>query len=358
MIRIESIHIHEFRGIRNLKLDLNGQNFAACGPNGTGKSGIVDAIEFALSGDISRLSGAGTGGLSVKTHGPHVDIRNNPQEAFVTLEVVIPSLKNKKATITRSVKLANNPTITPEDHDVLSAFKAVSMHPEFVLSRRELIRYVLSEPGKRSAYVQTLLRLDIIEKIRGILQRIANGSKRDIVILERAEEDTRKSLMTALDIPTMSKIIALASINDRRAVLGLPHLPELDANTSIKDGLISTKTSEPSKIPKAQALLDVASMKRELSVFQTQQFQQICADAIAKGSNLIADQQSLEGITHIAFLNSALEADKGTFCPVCDTAFEEGELRRHIEAKIARLSHLSNQKDSLETSLKPILSLF
>ena len=43
MIRIEKIHIHEFRGIRDLKIELKGQNFAACGPNGTGKSGIVDA---------------------------------------------------------------------------------------------------------------------------------------------------------------------------------------------------------------------------------------------------------------------------------------------------------------------------
>ena len=78
MIRIEKIQIHELRGIRELKLDLRGQNFAACGPNGTGKSGIVDALEFALTGNISRLSGSGTGGLLVKVHGPHVDSRDKP----------------------------------------------------------------------------------------------------------------------------------------------------------------------------------------------------------------------------------------------------------------------------------------
>jgi DNA repair exonuclease SbcCD ATPase subunit len=113
MIRIEKISVHEFRGIRDLTLDLKGQNFAACGPNGTGKSGIVDAIEFALTGSISRLSGSGTGGLSVKEHGPHVDSRNKPQQAYVTLDVVIPSLEGKKATIHRTVKAANAPTITP-----------------------------------------------------------------------------------------------------------------------------------------------------------------------------------------------------------------------------------------------------
>ena len=64
MIRIDKIEIHEFRGIRKLILELKGENFAACGPNGTGNSGIVDAIEFALTGNISRLSGRGTDGLT------------------------------------------------------------------------------------------------------------------------------------------------------------------------------------------------------------------------------------------------------------------------------------------------------
>ena len=52
MIKIEKIHIQKFRGIIDLKVAFKGQNFTICGPNGTGKSGIVDAIEFVLSGDI------------------------------------------------------------------------------------------------------------------------------------------------------------------------------------------------------------------------------------------------------------------------------------------------------------------
>src|SRR3546814_557573 len=102
MIRIERIAIKEFRGIRDLELVMGGQNFAACGPNGTGKSGIVDAIEFALTGSISRLSGEGTGDLSVKQHGPHVDFRSKPEQSMVTLDVSIPSLNGKKVTIHRS----------------------------------------------------------------------------------------------------------------------------------------------------------------------------------------------------------------------------------------------------------------
>ena len=92
MIRVESITIREFRGIRDLTLDFKGNNFAICGPNGTGKSGVVDALEFALTGNVSRLSGEGKGDVSLKQHAPHVDRRNDPDKARVTVQVAIPSL--------------------------------------------------------------------------------------------------------------------------------------------------------------------------------------------------------------------------------------------------------------------------
>jgi predicted ATP-dependent endonuclease of OLD family len=41
VIQVESLDITEFRGIRKLTLNFNGKSFAICGPNGTGKSGVV-----------------------------------------------------------------------------------------------------------------------------------------------------------------------------------------------------------------------------------------------------------------------------------------------------------------------------
>lgn len=79
MIQIEEIEIVEFRGIRHLKRSLGRRSFGIAGPNGTGKSGIVDAIEFALTGNITRLGGAGTAELSVKAHAPHVDASKSPK---------------------------------------------------------------------------------------------------------------------------------------------------------------------------------------------------------------------------------------------------------------------------------------
>ena len=81
MIQIEAIRIIELRGIRELEIKPKRKSFVISGGNGSSKSGVVDAIEFALTGGMSRLAGKGTVGLTVLRHGPHVDRRDGPSVA-------------------------------------------------------------------------------------------------------------------------------------------------------------------------------------------------------------------------------------------------------------------------------------
>jgi chromosome segregation ATPase len=122
MIHIDSLKIEEFRGVRKLELSFDRSNFAICGPNGTGKSGVVDALEFVLTGSISRLTGKGRGDLSVKDHGPHVDSSKSPEKAVVTATVWIPSLQ-KPLTIERTVKNARNPKLVPDTAEMREIIK-------------------------------------------------------------------------------------------------------------------------------------------------------------------------------------------------------------------------------------------
>src|SRR5690348_8134188 len=149
MIKVLKLEARDFRGVRNLTIDFRGENFAICGRNGTGKSGIVDALEFGLTGNISRLSGRGTGDISLKEHAPHVDSRNRPDKATVKLTVRVPNIETP-VTIERSVREPLAPVITPSRPAILEALQQVAIHPEFALSRRELIKYVLSTPGDRA----------------------------------------------------------------------------------------------------------------------------------------------------------------------------------------------------------------
>src|SRR2546426_2754127 len=173
MIRLESAHIEEVRGIRKLDIDFQKGTFAISGPNGSGKSGVIDAIEFGLTGQIGRLTGRGTKGLSVAEHGPHVDKTKFPGAAFVELRVFLPAL-GKSATITRTVSAPTKPKIVPADDDVKAALAEIADHPEITLSRREILRFILIEPTKRSEEIQTILKLDEIGQTRGALNTAQN----------------------------------------------------------------------------------------------------------------------------------------------------------------------------------------
>lgn len=356
MIRIEKITIKEFRGIRDLELTLNGQNFAACGPNGTGKSGIVDAIEFALTGSISRLSGEGTGDLSVKQHGPHVDFRNKPEQSMVTLEVSIPSLKGKKATIHRVVKTAGTPTITPADPDVLAALETVQLHPEFVLSRRELIRYVISKPGDRAKEVQALLRLNDVEKLRVVLQKISNAYTKELPPLERAEKEATTLLGGALGTTQLTKASILAAVNPQRQILGLPLLDDVAPTTSLADGLATAGgAASAQRVPKAQAIADIAAMKAALVMLGSDAFAAQCAALLPGIAELSTDPDVVNGVKRETLINTALELYDDESCPVCDKPFEPEEFTAHLQAKLAHLDEITAKRQALEEQIKPLL---
>jgi len=356
VIRAKKLRIQEFRGIRDLTLDFGGKNFAICGPNGTGKSGIVDALEFVLTGNISRLVGAGTGGLSVKEHGPHVDSRNKPDKAVVTLTVDVPSLQ-KEVTITRSVREAKKPKVVPDTPEVRAVLERVALHPEFTLSRRELIRYVLAEPGKRAKEVQELLRLDEVESVRALLQKIANASEREANTIAEMRDSAAAALRGALVLTKLSAADIVTAANEKRAMLSLPPVPALEANTSIKDGVVSAAAAVPTaRVAKAHAKADIAQIRERLDSLSSAEFSSVVADAVAASSDLTKDEHFLQTASREALLRSALEAFDNQQCPVCDTPWKPEDFRNQLSQKLERFTAVSEQRKVAEQKTRPILT--
>lgn len=354
MIRLDKITISKFRGIIELELEPKGENFAACGPNGTGKSGVVDAIEFALTGNLSRLSGRGTKELSVKQHGPHVDYVKNPEEAWVKLDVTIPSL-GKKASITRTVKAVSAPTIEPKDADVLATFADVKLHPEFVLSRRELIRYIIAEPGDRSDEVQALLRLSDVEKLRGVLNKINNACAKDIAPTERAEKGATQPLLDALGIDKLGKAAVLGAVNPRRAVLGLAPLDDLTATTDLTEGLNPDTEEAVQKVPKAQAAADLTTLRAALLTLCGEDVKARCAKIAGLTAALSGDVDAANDVKRETLLKTALDLYDDEQCPVCDTPQTPDHFAAHLKGKLDHLTEVAQKKVALEAEIAPLV---
>ncbi|MGV2103873.1 AAA family ATPase [Rhizobium sp. 21-4511-3d] len=356
MIRIEKIEIRKFRGIIDLTIEPGGSNFAACGPNGTGKSGIVDAIEFALTGGISRLSGRGTGGLSVKLHGPHVDFRNTPEEASVTLHVTLPSLGGKKARITRTAGSPAYPKIEPSTQDVRNAFHHVAQHPEFALSRRELIRYVLAEPKDRATEVQALLRLEHVEKLRATLFKISNRLSREVSPLKLVDDDARQHFLDAVQLASFSTDGVLSAINSQRTLLGVQALTKLTATTDFLEGLEDTSVAPAApKINKELALSDLKALRENLEILSGEAVKALIAQIVVQVDEITADPLASRDLRRQDLLKSALEDYDGSRCPVCDTSFLPGQLEEHVKSELQHFDQIGSKKAAIGKLIEKLL---
>lgn len=347
MIRIKTIHIEEFRGIRDLTLDLGGENFGICGPNGTGKSCVVDAIEFCLTGNVTRLSGQGQGELSVKSHAPHVDHRVNPDKAKVTITATVPSL-DKEVTIARSVKNPRAPAIEPVDSKIQTIIEELQSHPEFALSRREIAKYIVTPPAQRSTDVQTLLRLDRIGDLRKALVSYANRCKREAAEAERARGHAESELKTALDIPSLDRKEVLEKANAQRSVLGLPALTELTPQTSFKEGAPEEgKDTKKHSIVKDVALADLTALSTSIHSEEPDDLKAHSENALGSLKKLRDDEKALSLARAHGFITTGLDLVTEDACPFCDMPWDADELRAHLKAKLLSAEEIGTMLEKL-----------
>lgn len=348
MIQIESVKITEFRGIRELEFSPDRRNFLVSGPNGSGKSGVVDAIQFGLTGEISRLAGRGTGPVTIQKHGPHVDRRKYPALAEVSLKLYFTDL-DKTAVLTRNIKTAKTFELTPNDTAVRSVLKEVAGHPELTLSRREIIKYILVESGERSKEIQELLRLEQIGIIRSVLKTASNKVSTSYKSAQQETANAKDALLRHLEIEKLTNEGVLTTVNTQRQVLDLPVLDELKASTVLNTGIDS---SEPSAtFNKNTAINDLNAFKKAQDGFAEECKKEVAA-ILANIAKLEDDISLHEALRQRTFVEQGLVLIDGPRCPLCDMEWDEEEhLRQHLRHKLTKSKEAETvQKQLLENA--------
>ena len=344
MIKLESAHIEEVRGIRKLDIDFGKGTFAISGPNGSGKSGVIDAIEFGLTGQIGRLTGRGTKGLSVAEHGPHVDKTKFPDAAFVELKVFLPEI-GKSATITRKVSSPKKPKIVPADDDVKAVLAEVAEHPEIMLSRREILRFILVEPTKRSEEIQAILKLDEIGQTRSALNTAQNKLQTAQRTAAAQAQASRDALQLHLQISTLRPEDVLEAVNKRRKMLGLPEIAELTPDTKLDNGLAAAARlpdfNKQSALRDLKALSDAANKFPDLAKTEV-------ATILSDLAKLESEPAFLAALQRRSFVEKGLELVDGPECPLCDHSWGDAQhLRKHLKAKLAKSEEARKLQETL-----------
>lgn len=249
-MRLLSLEITNFRGIKSITLNPKGENFVVWGQNGSGKSAVVDAIDFLLTGRISRLAGEGAGSLSLLKHGPHVDYK--PEDSYIKATVAIPGLAGS---VVLERKLSN-PTALIVDKKVIASIQlilAVAESGQHVLTRREILRYIMAEGGKRSQQVQELLNVREVEDTRQAFVKLSNEAA---VLLRYKTNDvlkTKVELVRIAQLPTYTPEGVLDFINKNRKLL------KADSISTLNSGIIQKDIILPS-VKEGKQTINVSSL--------------------------------------------------------------------------------------------------
>jgi len=354
LIKVQTLHIEHFRGIRNLRLSVDGENLAVRGPNGSGKSGIVDAIEFALTGNITRLTGTGSGAVSIRTHAPHVDCKDNPEKAKVTLGLTLPS--GTKFTLERNVASPSRPTVDPDSDETRAALKYILTHPEFSLSRREILKFVLTEAGKRAKEIQALLKLEAIDKNRAAFQTASNAATRDASSAENVLTTARTNLISHLKISELTQETVLSAVNDRRTVLGLKTYGELTADIKVSDGITSESSDPKKKIPRTDAIAKADRILAFVEGTLTKETPQT-KSALDAVSRLESQPDLLSSLSRQTLFETGVELVIDSACPLCDDEWDQNKLLAHLRAKIEKNKSAVSVKTAINTGLETRMTL-
>ncbi|CEA14171.1 AAA family ATPase [Methanobacterium formicicum] len=337
-MRIQELEICNFRGIKELKLEPNGNNFLISGPNGSGKSAIVDAVDFLLTGDVSRMKGPGTKDIKLKEHAPHVtsDLKDCWVKAVVELSGI-----DEPVGIKREMSKPRDLICDDEYVDFLKPVQELASRGQHVLTRREILNFVTADANRRGKQIQNLLKINEVDLTRQRLVKVRNQLRNEFKNAQGNLETSKTHINSTVDTDTFDEDVILNFVNENRKILGGGLVKVLDSST-VKFDLQSPDIGSDERInlellEKDLENLPDADFKEEIGLLQSQfkeLYDKIQSDKTNPKDRLVLTQLGLK----LA----------GDTCPLCDTSWDSDELEMHLSIKLKKLQKVREDIERLE----------
>jgi energy-coupling factor transporter ATP-binding protein EcfA2 len=332
-MRVLELEIRNVRGIPSLSLEPGGRNLVIWGPNGSGKSAVVDAIDFLLTGRISRLTGEGTGDITLKRHGPHVD--HQPGETMVRAVLRLPGLADP-VELRRSIERPDELGCDPPAGEHLDTVLAVARQGQHVLTRRDILRLIAADTNTRARQIQELMNLSGVEKIRGALVSAHNRLGDEFGVAELAYGRALGAVIATAQVESFEEAAVLDVVNDKRAILGGLSVRAL-GSACLKEGL------SPQEVASGAGAAEIAVTRRYIQ--NLQRALEAEHEALVAGSDerlrtllgrVRSEPELLRAVKRLGLTELGLGLiDESGRCPLCDAPWPAGELRRYLEERMS-----------------------
>jgi DNA repair exonuclease SbcCD ATPase subunit len=184
MVKIKNLTIEKIRGIKNtLILPLNQKSILIYGENGSGKSSLVDALEWFLYDNIEHLANEEIGRRKGRDALRNLFIRDD-ENGFIEVEFNEPLLNSKKS-IDSSLNTYHSNSSSDFDN-YISTTKSENL----ILHYRDLISFIISSKTEKLKELQNIIGFSKVNDFRVLLKQNINRISRSI---KANNYDTNKS---------------------------------------------------------------------------------------------------------------------------------------------------------------------
>ena len=339
-VKIKTINIHAFRGIPDLELQLDGKNLLLRGENGTGKSSIVEAIEFFFTGKISHLEG--TRGLSLQRHGPHVNFEPDDVNVELTFNP-------------DSVPINRTFASSPSPPEQFKDYFQITQKGTFILRRSQILTFIMSKPVDRFRAIGSIIGVELLDEIELEMMRVRDDLKAEINSKKEDIEDLINDLSTIIEKDITKVEDVLPALNDMLQEANLPSIESLDVVDKHAEEMLKT-------VKKAESIDHIRVLNEILGETKTT----LIVEEVVGELNSLNDkikhllQEDIRLELSVADLlesgRKVIEEEKMDICPLCEQKIDRERLLAKIDNRLRTLRNLSEKASEVRTMSVPLIN--
>lgn len=331
------LEVQNLRGVRRINLPLDARNLVLAGENGSGKSSLVDALEYLFAGKIERLC--------------RQDVKERESLPFLGCEGVEVAL-TCKVEGAESVFRAGYPYVEPGKGLAKTAqawWKQVQARPP-ILRRAQILKFIEDKGADRYKQVSTLIGLDEVDTISTAWHSLKLDYQRQLKnsqqVVARKEQEA-----ASLGILDRAKKLTLAGVNQRLDKLGLA--PVMDVSeipfrlASLgEDNAEATIAHQQSELSHRQVQLQSLLSKITLLNERYSAFYGACAEVM--GARAMLKELLFHDL--LAQSDRVLRADAGIeVCPVCQQPINRDYVLATLNQRMTDLAKIQQKKAQVQT---------
>jgi hypothetical protein len=339
-IRIKTIGIQAVRGIPDLELELDGKSLLLEGENETGKSSIVEAIEFFFTGQISHLERVQ--GLSLRRHGPHVNFDPKDVKVEITFDP-------------GNVSLSRTFTSLPSPPKQFEDYFQITQKGTFILRRSQILAFIISQPADRFRTIGSIIGVEPLDAIELEMMRLRDALKGEIDSKKEEIKRLIEDLSTIIGKDIVKVEDVLPALNEMLRKTNLPLIKSLED--------VDKHAQRMLRAVRREGGIDRIRVLNELSeATEVPLIAEEVGDELIglndKVKHLLQEHIRLE-LSVAALLESGravIEEEKLDICPLCEQKIDRERLLARIYNRLRTLLDLSKKASEVRIMSVPIIN--